>query len=201
MLVKRLFDIIVSFFGLIVLFPVFAGIIIAIKLTMPGSILFKQKRIGLRRTSFTILKFRSMKVNHSQSSVTLPNDNRITSLGRFLRKTKIDELPQLLNILKGEMSVVGPRPDVPEYALKLTGDDRIIFNMKPGLTGADSVHYPDEESLLEKQENPVEYYEKVIWPHKVRINKNYIKHWSFWLDIKIIIYTLIGKKLNDSRFN
>ena len=142
-----------------------------------------------------------MKMNKSKVAVTLKNDARITSFGRFLRKTKIDELPQLLNILVGDMSVVGPRPDVPEYALKLTGDDRVIFNMKPGLTGVDSVHYPDEASLLEHQEHPVEYYEKVIWPHKVSINKNYIKHWSFWLDIKIIIFTIIGKKLNDSRFN
>ena len=142
-----------------------------------------------------------MKINKSKVSVTLKNDVRITSFGRFLRKTKIDELPQLLNILKGEMSVVGPRPDVPEYSLKLVGDDRQIFNMKPGLTGADSVHYPNEEFLLAKQKNPNEYYDKVIWPHKVKINKNYIKYWSFWLDIKIIIYTIIGKKLNDSRFN
>ena len=168
---------------------------------MPGPILFIQERIGKGRVTFNILKFRTMKVKPDSSSITLPKDKRVTPFGVLLRKTKIDELPQLLNILKGEMSVVGPRPDVPEYSLKLVGDDRQIFNMKPGLTGADSVHYPDEESLLEHQENPVEYYENVIWPHKVKINKNYIKYWSFWLDIKIIIYTIIGKKLNDSRFN
>lgn len=198
---KRVFDFLFSIIGLICLSPIFLIVAIAIKITMPGVVFFKQQRIGYREIPFIILKFRSMKVNDSQLSVTLSNDNRITSLGRFLRKTKIDELPQLLNILKGEMSVVGPRPDVPEYALKLTGDDLLIFNMKPGLTGADSVYYPDEESLLEQQENPIEYYENVIWPHKVRINKNYIKYWSFWLDIKIIIYTLIGKKLNDPKFN
>lgn len=198
---KRVFDFLFSIIGLICLSPIFLIVAIAIKITTPGAVFFKQQRIGFRGRPFIILKFRSMKVTDSQLSVTLSNDNRITSLGRFLRKTKIDELPQLLNILKGEMSVVGPRPDVPEYALKLTGDDLLIFNMKPGLTGADSVYYPNEESLLEQQENPIEYYEKVIWPHKVRINKNYIKYWSFWLDIKIIIYTIIGKKLKDPKFN
>lgn len=142
-----------------------------------------------------------MTENNSSASITLINDSRITKFGSFLRKSKIDEFPQLWNILKGDMSLVGPRPDVPEYALNLKGEDLIIFNMKPGLTGADSVQYPDEESLMAQQEYPLKYYDEVIWPHKVLINKGYVEHWSFWLDIKIIIYTIVGKKLTDPRFN
>ena len=181
--------------------PVFLLVAIVMKITMPGPVFFKQVRIGYKRKPFDIYKFRSMVVNKSSISVTLKDDKRITRFGRFLRKSKIDELPQLWNILKGDMSFVGPRPDVPDYSLKLEGDDRMIFDMKPGLTGADSLFYPDEESILKNQKDPVNYYDTVIWPHKVKINKNYVKNWSFWLDIKILIYTIIGKKLNDPKFN
>jgi|SaaInlStandDraft_4_1057021.scaffolds.fasta_scaffold66894_2 lipopolysaccharide/colanic/teichoic acid biosynthesis glycosyltransferase len=201
MFVKRIFDIIASSLGLLFLLPVFIVTAFILIISNSWPIMFYQNRIGLNMKPFLIYKFRTMRLNKSKVSITLKNDVRITSFGKFLRKSKIDELPQLINILKGEMSVVGPRPDVPEYSLKLKGEDQIIFNMKPGLTGADSVYYPDEEKLLEKKDNPIEYYNKVIWPHKVSINRNYINHWSFWLDIKIIIHTIIGRKLNDSRFN
>ena len=134
-----------------------------------------------------------MVVNNSELSVTLKSDERITSFGRFLRKSKSDELPQLLNILKGEMSFVGPRPDVPGYSDKLQGEDQLLWTVKPGLTGLDSISYPNEEELLDRQPDPQRYYDEVLWPEKVRINVLYIKNQSFWLDIEILIRTLFGR--------
>ena len=134
-----------------------------------------------------------MIVNKSELSVTLKSDNRITPFGRFLRKSKTDELPQLWNILTGEMSFVGPRPDVPGYSDKLLGEDQILWTAKPGLTGLDSISYPNEEELLDKQPDPQRYYDEVLWPDKVRINVLYIKNKSFWLDIEILIRTIFGR--------
>jgi len=163
---------------------------------MPGPVFFRQIRIGYRCKPFHILKFRSMIVNKSEQSVTLKSDNRITSFGRFLRKSKTDELPQLWNILKGEMSFVGPRPDVPGYSDKLRGEDQLLWTVKPGLTGLDSISYANEEELLDKQPDPQRYYDEVLWPDKVRINVLYIKNKSFWLDLEILISTLFRKWKN-----
>lgn len=157
---------------------------------MPGPVFFRQDRVGMDAKVFRIYKFRSMRVNQSKISITLQNDARITPLGKFLRKTKIDEIPQLINILKGDMAIVGPRPDVPGYADKLQGEDRIILSVKPGLTGLDSITYPDEETLLSKQENPEEYYDRVLYPAKVAINVAYVKSRSCWGDWKIIFKTI-----------
>ncbi len=168
---------------------------------MPGPVLFKQQRIGFNGIPFDIYKFRSMVVNKHDISITLKNDKRITRLGRVLRKSKIDELPQLWNILKGDMSFVGPRPDVPGYADKLEGQDREILSLKPGLTGLDSVKYPNEEEILEKQEDPEKYYDEILYPDKVRVNLNYLKYRSFSLDLRVIIKTLFRIKFKDSRFN
>jgi lipopolysaccharide/colanic/teichoic acid biosynthesis glycosyltransferase len=126
------------------------------------------------------------------STVTTANDKRITKSGRFFRKYKIDELPQLINVLKGDMSFVGPRPDVPGYADKLEGEDRIILSIKPGITGPASLKYKNEEEILASEKNPKEYNDKIIWPDKVKINKEYIKNWSLKKDIEYIIKTIKG---------
>lgn len=163
---------------------------------MPGGpVLFTQKRVGKDGKLFTMYKFRSMTVGHGGSSVSVAGESRITPLGAKLRKYKLDELPELWNVLIGDMSFVGPRPDVPGYADRLQGEDRKILQLKPGITGSASLKYRNEEELLAKQDNPVRYNDEVIFPDKVRINLDYLEHWSFWLDMKIIIYTIIGKSL------
>ena len=160
-----------------------------------GSIIFKQKRIGQHGKLFTMYKFRSMTVNHSGSSISVKGESRITPLGAKLRKYKLDELPELWNVLIGDMSFVGPRPDVPGYADKLEGEDRRILLLKPGITGPASLKYRNEEELLAQQEDPQKYNDEVLFPNKVRINIEYLDNWSFWNDIKIIIYTILGKDL------
>ena len=135
--------------------------------------------------------------NHSGNTITLHGETRITPLGAFLRKRKFDELPELWNILKGDMSIVGPRPDVPGYADKLQGDDRLILSVRPGLTGAASLIYNNEEVLLSKQKDPQYFNDHILYPDKVRIDSAYIRHQSFWLDLKIILFTLLGKRLTE----
>jgi lipopolysaccharide/colanic/teichoic acid biosynthesis glycosyltransferase len=191
---KRSFDFISAFMALLLLMPLLLLVSLLIKLTMPGPVLFRQIRIGFGGRPFTIYKFRSMKVNRSKVSITLSSDNRITPLGRFLRRSKIDELPQLWNILRGDMSVVGPRPDVPGYSDKLQGSDQLLWTVRPGLTGLDSISYPNEESILDQQSDPQKYYDEVLWPEKVRLNLAYIKNRSFWMDIAIILFTVVRKK-------
>ena len=196
MFLKFIFDRGASLFGLIFLFPVLiiVGILICIK--MPGGpILFKQRRVGQYGRLFTMYKFRSMTVAHSGSSVSVKGESRITPLGAVLRKYKLDELPELWNVLIGDMSFVGPRPDVPGYADKLEGEDRRMLLLKPGITGPASLKYRNEEELLAKQENPQEYNDKVLFPDKVRLNIEYLDNWSFSNDIKFIIYTVLGKDL------
>lgn len=165
---------------------------------MPGPIFFTQKRVGQHGKLFTVIKFRTMSVNHGGSTISIKGENRITPLGATLRKYKLDELPELWNVLKGEMSFVGPRPDVPGYADKLTGEDRKILELRPGITGPASMKYANEEEILAQQPDPVKYNDEVIYPDKVRINLEYIKRQSFWLDIRIIIYTVTGKKLTGA---
>ena len=196
MFLKFIFDRGASLFGLIFLFPVLiiVGILICIK--MPGGpIIFKQRRVGQYGRLFTMYKFRSMTVAHSGSSVSVKGESRITPLGAVLRKYKLDELPELWNVLIGDMSFVGPRPDVPGYADKLEGEDRRMLLLKPGITGPASLRYRNEEELLAKQENPQEYNDKVLFPDKVRLNIEYLDNWSFSNDIKFIIYTVLGKDL------
>lgn len=196
MFCKFFFDRLVSFFGLIILSPLLFCIGILIRLKMPGGpVIFKQKRVGQHGRIFTMYKFRSMTVNHSGSSVSVQGESRITPLGAVLRKYKLDELPELCNVLIGDMSFVGPRPDVPGYADKLIGDDRKILLLKPGITGPASLKYRNEEELLAEQEDPQKYNDEILFPDKVRINIEYLDNWSFWYDIKIIVYTVLGKNL------
>ena len=193
---KLLFDKIVSFLGLLFLLPLLLIVAVLIKIFMPnGPIIFKQKRIGQFGNIFIMYKFRTMNVNHSGSSVSIKGESRITPLGEKLRKYKIDELPGLWNILKGDMSFVGPRPDVPGFADKLIGNDRKILEMKPGLTGPASLKYANEEEILANHEDPIKYNAEVIWPDKIRINLNYYEKRNFLLDLKIMVYTLVKKEI------
>ncbi len=190
---KWLFDRIMSLVGLIVLSPVLLVVAILIRVKMPGGpVLFKQKRVGKEGKLFTMVKFRSMSVAHGGSSVSVAGESRITPLGAKLRKYKLDELPELWNVFIGDMSFVGPRPDVPGYADKLVGEDRVILKLRPGITGPASLKYRDEETLLATVEDPIRYNDEVIFPDKVRINKEYYYNWSFWLDIRYIVRTVLG---------
>lgn len=196
MFFKSLFDRGASFFGLILLFPVLLVVALLIRIKMPGGpVIFKQERVGRYGRLFIMYKFRSMTVAHSGSSVSVKGESRITPLGAKLRKYKLDELPELWNVLIGDMSFVGPRPDVPGYADNLKGDDRRMLQLKPGITGPASLKYRNEEELLAEQEDPQKYNDEVLFPDKVRINIEYLDNWSFWHDIKIIIYTVLGKTL------
>ena len=247
MILKFLFDRIVALVGLAVLWPVLLVVAILIKVKMPGGpVLFVQKRVGKDGKLFNCHKFRTMKpVNHHEgaeakkgdkgwSTVSVAGDARITPFGAKLRHYKIDELPKLWDVLIGKMSFVGPRPDVPGYADKLEGDDRVILKLRPGITGPATLKYrledemlsdvrslfsglkfqdSSEESLREKsdknliqnlskdveemtdQELAVWYNDNVIYPDKVRLNKYYYEHYSFWKDIQMIICTVFGKKM------
>ncbi len=152
---------------------------------------YSQIRIGKRGKPFKLLKIKTMK-SHKGTTVTTACDPRITRSGRIMRRLKIDELPQLFNVIKGEMSLVGPRPDVPGFADKLTGEDRIVLSVPPGITGPASLKYKDEEEILAKVENPEKYNQEVIWPDKVKINKEYIKNWSLTRDLIILWQTVKG---------
>jgi lipopolysaccharide/colanic/teichoic acid biosynthesis glycosyltransferase len=152
---------------------------------------FIQRRIGLNGKAFSILKIKTMKkIDGIDTTITSSNDIRITKSGKLFRNTKIDELPQLLNVFVGDMSFVGPRPDVAGYADKLLGDDRIILSIRPGITGPASLKYKNEEEILANQSNPKIYNDTVIWPDKVNINKEYIQNWSFKLDLHYLIRTI-----------
>ena len=197
MLLKGLFDKIASLGGLLVLWPVLLICAILIRLKMPGGpIIFKQQRVGQYGKLFTMYKFRSMTVAHDGSSISVAGESRITPLGAKLRKYKLDELPELWTVLIGNMSFVGPRPDVPGYADKLEGKERDVLKLKPGITGPASLKYRNEEELLAVQDDPKRYNDEVIFPDKVRINLEYLNTWSFWRDIKIIIYTVLSKDLD-----
>lgn len=193
MISKWLFDRIMSLVGLIVLSPLLLIVAILIRVRMPGGpVLFRQKRVGKDGKLFTMVKFRSMSVSHGGSSVSVAGESRITPLGAKLRKYKLDELPELWNVLVGDMSFVGPRPDVPGYADKLVGEDRVILKLRPGITGPASLKYRNEEELLAGVDDPQTYNDTVIFPDKVRINKEYYYHWSFMKDIRYIVQTVFG---------
>lgn len=193
MWVKWVFDRVMALVGLVVLSPLLAVVAILIAIKMPGGpVLFRQKRVGQYGKLFTMVKFRSMTVAHGGSSISIAGESRITPLGAKLRKYKLDELPELWNVLIGDMSFVGPRPDVPGYADKLVGEDREILQLKPGITGPASLKYRNEEEILASMEDPIRYNDEVIFPDKVRINREYIEEWSFWGDIRIIFKTVLG---------
>lgn len=193
MIFKRLFDVMASLFGLLVLSPVLITISIWIKLDSQGPIFFRQIRVGQFSSSFEIHKFRTM-VAHADSlgnQITVHEDERITKSGAFLRKYKLDELPQLIDVLRGEMSLVGPRPEVPRYVYYYSKENReLIHSVKPGITDNASIEYRDENKLLGKSSNPEETYIKEILPRKIEFYKRYVENRSFAGDLAIIFKTI-----------
>ena len=212
---KFLLDKILSFLGLVVLSPIFAVVSVLVKINMPqGPVIFRQERVGRDGKLFNIYKFRTMREDPNSSPVSVAGDSRVTGLGKILRRAKLDELPQLWNILKGDMSFVGPRPDVPGYVDTLAGGDREILALRPGVTGPASLKYRNEEDILADVErrlrdgerifapdgsgitSVLEYNDKVIFPDKVRINRIYLRDRSLWLDIKIIVATVLRLRID-----
>lgn len=188
---KYLFDRMASLLGLLLLWPVLLIVALLIRMKMPGGpVIFTQRRVGRDGQLFTMYKFRSMTVSHSGSSVSVAGESRITPLGTKLRRYKLDELPELWNVLKGDMSFVGPRPDVPGYADKLRGEDRLILKLRPGITGPASLKYANEEEILAQVPDPVKYNDEVVFPDKVRINLEYYYNHTFFGDIKLIFQTI-----------
>lgn len=210
MILKWLFDRIVAFFGLLLLWPILFVVTIMVKVKMPGGpVFFVQKRVGMGGKLFDCHKFRTMTVKHNGSTVSVAGDNRITPFGATLRHYKLDELPGLWDVLIGNMSFVGPRPDVPGYADKLTGDERDVLKLRPGITGPATLKYRLENEMIcefvakrqaegdvrPMQEIATEYNDTVIYPDKVRLNCYYYRHYSFIKDIEIIFATVLGFKV------
>ena len=212
MILKGIFDRVISFLGLLFLLPFLLVIAVLVKWMMPsGPVLFVQERVGKDGRLFKVHKFRTMSVKHDGSPISIAGEKRITPLGGVLRRYKLDELPELWDVLVGNMSFVGPRPDVPGYADQLSGEARsVILSMRPGITGPASLKYRDEEEMIAsyvenakaegdsrtEQEIALWYNDNVIYPDKVRINSVYRKNLSFWMDIKILIATVLGRRID-----
>jgi lipopolysaccharide/colanic/teichoic acid biosynthesis glycosyltransferase len=193
--IKRAFDLVLAIIGLLLSFWIIflAWMLATIDTRSNG--FFVQTRVGQNGSLFKVIKIKTMRPSANISTtVTTANDQRITSLGRFWRRTKIDELPQLFNVLVGQMSFVGPRPDVPGFADRLQGQDRIVLNVRPGITGPATLKYRNEEELLAEAEDPEDYNRKIIFPDKIRINREYVENWSFRRDLKYIGQTILGSK-------
>ncbi|MDO6759430.1 sugar transferase [Tamlana sp. 2_MG-2023] len=192
-MIKRCFDFTFVLIGLILLFPIFLIIIILIKFDSPGPVFFVQSRVGKNNKDFNIYKFRTMRIqSDSKGLLTLGNhDSRITKAGYILRRYKIDEFPQLINILKGDMSFVGPRPELRYYVNFYSEDDMRIFQVRPGITGLASLKYRNEVELLEKAEDPEKFFIETIIPDKLKYNKEYIKKRNFFFDLKLIMLTVV----------
>lgn len=192
-ILKRLFDVVASFIGIILLSPFLIIIAIFIKLGSNGPVFFKQERVGLKGKYFLILKYRTMIVDAEKygKQITVGKDNRITAVGSFLRKYKLDELPQLINVLKGDMSLVGPRPEVPRYVKLYSKEQLKVLDVRPGITDLASLRYSDENELLGTVENPEEYYVNVIMKDKLDLNLEYIDKSNVFYDIVIILKTIV----------
>lgn len=190
---KRSFDFLVALVGLLAVWWLILVAFFAASLDTRANGFFVQSRVGKGGRIFRVVKIRTMRSDgKNTTTVTRSGDPRITQLGRFLRKTKIDELPQLWNVLVGQMSLVGPRPDVPGYADKLTGSERAILSLRPGITGPATLKYRDEEDILALQDDPERYNYEVIYPDKVQINLQYIRDWSFFGDLRYLLATILG---------
>ena len=194
-LLKRGFDIVASLLGLLATGWIILIAYVAASIDTRKSGLFRQTRVGKGGRLFKVVKIRTMIESSSvDTDVTTAADPRITRLGRFLRKAKVDELPQLLNVFLGQMSLVGPRPDMPGYADRLTGRDRIILSVRPGITGPATLRFRNEEELLAAQPDPERYNREVIYPEKTRLNREYVENYGFWRDIGYILRTLSGRE-------
>lgn len=186
---KRAFDILCSFLGLTVLSPVLLVVSALVAVTSPGGVFFRQERIGKDGKPFRIFKFRSMRKDNAGLKITTGNDSRITPVGRFLRKSKIDELPQLINVLVGDMSFVGPRPEVADYVNLYTPYQRQVLLVRPGITGLASIRFRNENDLLTASDDPNRTYVEQIMPRKIDLDLEYIPHASVFYDIKLIFQT------------
>lgn len=190
-MLKRIFDIILSLFGLIILLPFMLIIAIFIKLDTKGPIFFKQLRVTKNGREFKIFKYRTMKVGSDKySQITIGEDSRITKVGSFLRRYKLDEIPQLINVLIGDMSLVGPRPEVPKYVALYTDEQKEILKARAGITDYASIEFSNENDLLASEENPEKAYIEKIMPKKIELNKKYLSEISILTDIKIILLTI-----------
>lgn len=190
-MLKRIFDIILSLFGLIILSPFMLIIAIFIKLDSKGPVFFKQLRVTKNRREFKIFKYRTMRVGSDKySQITVGKDDRITKIGSFLRKYKLDEIPQLINVLIGDMSLVGPRPEVPKYVALYTDEQKEILKVRAGITDYASIEFSDENDLLASEEDPEKAYIEKVMPKKIELNKKYISEISILTDIKIILLTI-----------
>lgn len=188
---KRLFDIAASGIGLLLLAPLLLGIAVWIKRDSPGPVFFRQERIGRHGQPFRIYKFRSMRQDNTGLQITVGEDARITRSGSFIRAYKLDELPQLINVLLGDMSLVGPRPEVPRYVALYPADVRAeVLSVRPGITDLASVQYRSESTLLAQSSNPEQTYVDTILPAKLALCRQYVRERSFWLDLRIIGMTL-----------
>lgn len=189
---KRLFDLLMSALALVILFPIFVFIALFIILDSKGGAFYKQKRVGLYEKPFWLYKFRTMGKNADKNGqITIgAKDSRITEIGYWLRKYKLDELPQLFNVLKGDMSLVGPRPEVPEYVALYNVEHKEIFKVKPGITDYASIEFINENEILGNSEDPLKTYVDEIMPKKLALNKKYINEVGFFTDLKIILLTL-----------
>jgi lipopolysaccharide/colanic/teichoic acid biosynthesis glycosyltransferase len=190
---KRAFDFLGAFAGLVLTFWIIALAWVVASWDTRRNGFFIQDRVGKDGRVFQMFKIRTMRpIQGVETVVTTDQDPRITKIGRFWRKTKIDELPQLINVLKGDMSFVGPRPDVPGFADSLTGEERLVLSIRPGITGPATLKYRDEEQILMRVDDPEKYNREVIFPDKARINLDYIRNYSFWKDLKYIWMTIFG---------
>ncbi len=196
---KRLFDIIFSFTGLLVLSPFILIISLIIRFNDGGHVFYMAPRVGINGRIFRMFKFRSMVVNADKigASSTTSSDSRITGIGKFLRKYKLDEIPQLINVFIGNMSIVGPRPEVKYFTDMFNGEEKAILSVKPGITDWASVLFSDEGKILEGAVDPDKAYMELIWPEKKRLQLKYVNNHSFWTDIKIIFLTLRAIFIKD----
>lgn len=194
MVIKRIFDIVMSIVGILLLFPIMIVVSILIKITSRGPILFKQRRLTKDMKEFTIYKFRSMRTDFDKDGKGIQvkgSSNAITPIGKVIRKTKLDELPQLFNILVGDMSFIGPRPELPRRLKYYSEEDKEMFKVRSGISSPASIVFSDEEYLMNQVRDPEKFYIEQIMPYKIKLNRYYVKNRSFWGDIYLIIATFL----------
>ncbi|WP_198342525.1 sugar transferase [Polaribacter sp. SA4-12] len=193
-MIKRVFDFIISFISLLFIFPILFLISIIIKISSPGPVFYKQTRVGENNKDFKIFKFRTMHLNADKKGLLTigGRDPRVTTIGYYLRKSKLDELPQLINVVKGDMSFVGPRPEVRQYVNLYSETQKKVLNVKPGITDLASIEFRNENEILSEQEDPNQYYIDYIMPKKLEINLKYITQRSLIKDLDVIIKTFIA---------
>ncbi len=193
-MIKRSFDWVASLVGLVLLLPVFFIVGVFIKLDSSGPVFYLQERVGRNKKLFKLFKFRTMHIHADKlTAITVgARDPRITRVGLFLRKFKLDELPQLINVFKGEMSLVGPRPELEKFVKLYDSDQLQVIRVKPGITDYASIQFRNENQLLEGKDDPIDFYTREIMPVKLKLNLEYIQAQSFWVDLKIIFKTVFS---------